>query len=65
MMISQALIEAAKSAFVLDLEYGVHGLVHWARVRNNGLMLAPLTGANAEIVLVLTDFVARAEKRQN
>lgn len=29
---------------------GCHGLAHWARVLENGLRLAPLTGASAEVV---------------
>ncbi len=30
--------------------HGVHGLTHWARVLENGLRLAKLTGADVEVV---------------
>jgi uncharacterized protein len=35
---------------------GDHGVVHWARVLENGLRLAPLTGANVEVVTLFALF---------
>jgi uncharacterized protein len=42
-------VRAAKQRFVLDL-HGIHGVPHWQRVRENGLHLAKVTGANRLIV---------------
>lgn len=34
-----------------DLRWdGIHGVIHWARVLENGLRLAEKTGANVEVV---------------
>ncbi len=49
MAISEALIERVRSEFALSWD-GIHGVKHWARVRDNGLRLARLTGANPEVV---------------
>ena len=35
---------------------GAHGAAHWARVRNNGLMLAVSTGANTAVVELFAFF---------
>lgn len=35
---------------------GCHGVVHWARVLENGLRLAELTGANAAVVTLFAAF---------
>ena len=35
---------------------GDHGVVHWARVLENGLRLAPMTGASTEIVTLFAIF---------
>jgi uncharacterized protein len=35
---------------------GTHGLTHWARVLENGLRLAPATGANAAVVALFAVF---------
>lgn len=48
-MISKDLMEMIRKEFVLPLD-GIHGASHWARVRDNGLRLARLTGANPEVV---------------
>ena len=48
-LITPALIAALQRQFRLDW-HGIHGAPHWARVRANGLQLAPLTGANAKVV---------------
>jgi len=49
MMISKGLVEVVRREFILRLD-GVHGVAHWARVRDNGFRLAELTGANPEVV---------------
>ncbi len=36
--------------------YGLHGVGHWARVLENGLRLAQVTGANAEVVQLFAVF---------
>jgi uncharacterized protein len=48
-VISKSLIEVIQKEFVLPLD-GIHGASHWARVCENGLRLAKLTGANPEVV---------------
>ena len=49
MRISEDLIGIIREKFALSLD-GIHGAAHWARVRENGLRLAELTGANPEVV---------------
>ena len=49
MGVSQDLIEVIREGFALSLD-GIHGTAHWDRVRDNGLRLAELTGANPEVV---------------
>ena len=49
MGVSDDLLEVIQSEFALSLD-GIHGTAHWARVRENGLRLAVLTGANLEVV---------------
>jgi uncharacterized protein len=49
MRISQDLMKVIQSGFALSLD-GIHGTAHWDRVRENGLRLAELTGANPEVV---------------
>lgn len=49
MMIDQDLINAIRSQFALEWD-GIHGAPHWARVRENGLRLAELTGAKRSVV---------------
>src|SRR5437867_3866227 len=48
-MIDRELIRIIRSHFALDWT-GIHGAPHWARVRDNGLRLAELTGANRKVV---------------
>jgi len=48
-MISKDLTELIRKEFTLHWN-GIHGAPHWARVRDNGLRLAKLTGANPEVV---------------
>lgn len=43
------LVALLRQTFGLDW-HGIHGAPHWARVRLNGLSLAPHTGANPEVV---------------
>ncbi len=40
---------ALRSVYLLDW-HGIHGLAHWQRVRDNGLRLAAITGANPEVI---------------
>ena len=47
--ITPSLIEAIRTRYALEW-HGIHGVSHWARVRNNGLKLADLTGANRQVV---------------
>jgi len=48
-MVSPALIRAILAQYPLPLD-GVHGPAHWARVYENGGLLAEATGADPEIV---------------
>jgi uncharacterized protein len=43
------LVRAVRTQFRLDWK-GVHGGAHWARVRENGLLLAEKTGARTDVV---------------
>jgi uncharacterized protein len=43
------LIATIRAQFALDW-YGIHGIQHWERVRDNGLRLARTTGANPTVV---------------
>jgi uncharacterized protein len=43
------LLRLLEAQFTLDWE-GIHGIRHWGRVRENGLRLAPLTGAKPRVV---------------
>jgi uncharacterized protein len=49
MAFSQDLMDVIRKEFRLSWD-GIHGASHWARVYNNGLQLAKLTGANVEVV---------------
>lgn len=49
MAISHQLIDAIREMYRLDWN-GIHGADHWARVRNTGLKLASLNGANVAVV---------------
>ncbi|MCH7586663.1 MAG: hypothetical protein IIC78_01305 [Chloroflexi bacterium] len=46
---SRALIKVVLKDYALP-RFGIHGISHWARVLENGLRLARLTGANKEVV---------------
>ena len=48
-MITQDLIRVIRRQFALDW-HGIHGALHWTRVRENGLRLAKITGANTRVV---------------
>jgi uncharacterized protein len=43
------LVELLRSEFALSWQ-GLHGLAHWERVRQNGLRLARITGADVHVV---------------
>lgn len=46
---TRELIHVIRRQFVLNWK-GLHGAPHWARVRENGLRLAEITGANTQVV---------------
>ena len=48
-LISSQLVQAICSEFRLDWR-GIHGAVHWARVRANGLTIAAANGANKRVI---------------
>ena len=48
-MINTQLIKVIRNQFELDW-HGIHGASHWARVRENGLRLAEVTGAHTGVV---------------
>jgi uncharacterized protein len=50
-MIERGLLAAILSGYALP-PLGLHGLPHWARVLENGLRLAPATGADPRVVLL-------------
>jgi uncharacterized protein len=43
--------------------FGIHGVSHWARVLENGMRLATVTGANIKVVILFAIF--HDSKRQN
>jgi uncharacterized protein len=49
MAISKALAGFLRSTYRLHWD-GIHGVAHWARVRDHGLRLAAATGANSAVV---------------
>ena len=55
MMISIPLIQAIRAQYRLPWT-GVHGAIHWARVMENGLRLADLTGAKPQVVELFAVF---------
>ena len=48
-IITPDLLQTLRREYRLDWD-GVHGYAHWVRVRENGLRLAELTGANPRVV---------------
>ena len=48
-MIDKELVHIIRRQFRLDWS-GIHGAPHWARVRENGLRLAELTGAKPRVI---------------
>lgn len=48
-MIASNLINAIRNSYQLDW-HGIHGVAHWARVRDIGLRLSEKTGANTRVV---------------
>jgi uncharacterized protein len=55
-MITRQLIEAIRSQYRLPWN-GIHGIGHWARVRENGLCIAAkLTGVNIKVVELFAVF---------
>lgn len=60
--ISDQLIKTILSGYKLPWN-GIHGITHWARVMENGLLLAEQNGADSEIVVLFAIF--HDCKRQN
>lgn len=54
-VISKELLAKLSGQFALDLS-SPHGPAHWARVRQNGLMLAKETGASSKIIELFAVF---------
>lgn len=50
-----SLLETILRGYVLDRD-GLHGVAHWGRVLENGLRLAPLTGADPRVVTLFALF---------
>lgn len=48
-MVDRELIRVVRGQFALEWD-GPHGAPHWSRVRENGLRLAEVTGANVRVV---------------
>ena len=48
-VITNDLISVIKEKFILDW-CGIHGSPHWSRVRNNGLYLSKMNGANSKVI---------------
>ena len=48
-MVSKELIRRIRQEFRLSW-YGIHGISHWIRVRDNGLRLARMTGVNIDVI---------------
>ena len=48
-LVSKELIESVRQEFALPW-YGIHGISHWVRVRENGLRLANITGASTDVI---------------
>jgi uncharacterized protein len=44
-----AIVKRVKEQFALNL-YGIHGLPHWSRVLNHGLMLGKAEGGDLEVI---------------
>jgi len=49
LVVSKDLVEVISKMFVLAAD-SIHGPLHWGRVRDNGLCLATLTGADPAVV---------------
>jgi uncharacterized protein len=49
-VVSQAFIQKIAKQFSVDL-HGVHGVRHWIKVHDNGIMLSKETGANVKVIL--------------
>ena len=54
-LISQELMRTILSRYTLP-QKGTHGVSHWARVVENGILLAQETGANVEVVQLFAVF---------
>ena len=50
------LIRITRAHFAMKDEDSLHGLGHWGRVLENGMKLAPLTGADPDVVALFAIF---------
>lgn len=49
-LITDDLLSFLRGHYSLDWDHGIHGFAHWKRVRENGLKLASINGANSRVV---------------
>lgn len=54
-ILSASILEAILEEYALPT-FGLHGVSHWARVYQNGMRLAELTGANPDVVALFAVF---------
>ena len=54
-ILTKELITAVCDQYLLDL-HGIHGLKHWARVYDNGLLIAEDSGADRDVVQLFALF---------
>ena len=50
-----AILRAILTSYTLPIA-GAHGVIHWSRVSENGLRIAEITGADAEVVALFALF---------
>ena len=62
-VLSRELIRVIRKQFALSWR-GLHGAPHWARVRENGLRLAEMTGANTRVI-ELFSFLHDSQRRND
>ena len=48
-VITDALLKSLQATYSMNW-YGIHGFEHWCRVRENGLRLAGINGANPKVI---------------
>jgi len=63
-IITLDLLFEIKAHYHLDL-YGIHGVIHWSRVYENGMKLAEQPGVNKNIVQLFSVFHDSQRKNEN